>query len=578
MDVPLGATSPSLKRSLAEALPAGASFTIYHLSTPPLRCSPIFVALPNQAPDRTYCESHFLNIAVRSHDRRSAGDGRGEVLVFGLEVPVYSTSTLTTIFVSKADSTGYLSLLQLSSGTPSVLKAIASTFINFLVISRRRPGIRCLVSLFARAQDQYLYPGSIDNPRKHLLDDRGLIRWWSRVLEPVKNTEGTNWKRDTLDAGFRNKSKAEAYILVPGLDRFETCKLLSIPKNPSLSSDESWRIGHPLYLLSRSGSAYPRALIPRFPDDPKARFVDELDEELPETAAEEFGISPSKRQFLGRWTSITSLEQFWEAMEFRQECSSGRLVGFLWILFTPLEASPEPSQQLGSGYLPSRPSLQSKLLEARARPFNIRIHSSGTDSNDCQRGINSMLHQEAETKPVRKLTKSTPVTDKKPQTKGTLTGIIIPRQPRIKTTTRQSTAPEPPVCTRHYIWPLDSRGQVLLDGKDYNRVNEFLLRLDFSDEDAARGSTARWLQEVETIAGVVNNGSWGESVLGTKRPGSTDPGSSNPVVNILGVGATNKKGKSYGDGSQAAEVASSEMVPTLLSTGLLRKKPKSEQH
>jgi len=52
-----------------------------------------------------------------------------------------------------------------------------------------------------------------------------------------------------------------------------------------------------------------RDVIPVFPDDPKARFLDDLktDGQL----------------------ATTTLSQFWELMEHRQECSSGRLVGFI---------------------------------------------------------------------------------------------------------------------------------------------------------------------------------------------------------------------------------------------------------
>lgn len=50
-------------------------------------------------------------------------------------------------------------------------------------------------------------------------------------------------------------------------------------------------------------------VIPVFPDDPKARFLYDLKSD-------------------GQLSSAT-LSQFWELMEHRQECSSGRLVGFI---------------------------------------------------------------------------------------------------------------------------------------------------------------------------------------------------------------------------------------------------------
>ena len=59
-------------------------------------------------------------------------------------------------------------------------------------------------------------------------------------------------------------------------------------------------------------------VIPVFPDDPKARLLDDLriDEQL----------------------CTTTLSQFWALMEHRQECSSGRLVGFISTTFPKTRA------------------------------------------------------------------------------------------------------------------------------------------------------------------------------------------------------------------------------------------------
>src|SRR5208282_769802 len=84
----------------------------------------------------------------------------------------------------------------------------------------------------------------------------------------------------------------------------------------------------------------PRCLVPRFPDDPKSRFLDELDGEL--------SISQGKAVD-GEWRSVKTLDQFWEMMAFRQECSAGRLVGFIWIVFESLvRPQPEDPESAGS--------------------------------------------------------------------------------------------------------------------------------------------------------------------------------------------------------------------------------------
>ena len=67
-----------------------------------------------------------------------------------------------------------------------------------------------------------------------------------------------------------------------------------------------------------------RCLIPRLPDDPKTRFVIDLDNEVID--------SDSQEVVSNQWKSVKALDQFWDMMAFRQECSAGRLVGFLWLV------------------------------------------------------------------------------------------------------------------------------------------------------------------------------------------------------------------------------------------------------
>ena len=104
------AVPASLFDQLAEALPQDAAFTFYHYSTPPTKSPPLFAAPPHAKPERTYCESHFLAASIHAKDSLNAS-APDELLVLAIEVLVYTTKHLTTIFVSKADSTGYLSLL-----------------------------------------------------------------------------------------------------------------------------------------------------------------------------------------------------------------------------------------------------------------------------------------------------------------------------------------------------------------------------------------------------------------------------------------------------------------------------------
>lgn len=162
---------------LAKVLPTGVEITVRHVSSTPTPCEALFAAAPGQVSEPTFCENHFLSVSIDRNDD-------GETIIFGMEVLVYNAAHLTTIFVSKADSTGLLHLLKLPRRV-SVLRLVSNTFLSFLARTRQRPGVRLVVSLFARAQNQYLFPGSIENAEKHVLDDRGLIKWWCRVLDPI---------------------------------------------------------------------------------------------------------------------------------------------------------------------------------------------------------------------------------------------------------------------------------------------------------------------------------------------------------------------------------------------------------
>ncbi|KAL9033560.1 MAG: hypothetical protein Q9214_007456, partial [Letrouitia sp. 1 TL-2023] len=452
--------------------------------------------------------------------------------VFALEVLVYTTEALTTVFVSKADSTGYISLLQLSKGTPSPLKTISSVFLAHLVTGRRRKDRQLVVSLFARAQDQYLFPGSIENSGKHVLDDRGLVRWWCRVLDPLLEQESP---ASNKTQGFHpflkgvRRCTSRAYLRVPGCDLYETKGFFPEHVRRDPSKRDKWKVSDPLRDLGRSPTFPERCLIPRFPDDPKSRFVDELDDELteppPQSQKQE---SPSKGRRPGRWRSVQSLEQFWELIAFRQECSSGRLVGFLWGVFTPEGPHVNGDSPESFPCPPSSPSQHKTKTELLPPP-----------------------QSQAEARDSSHSSKSRPVSD--------------PQKP----SSSQQHAPRPlvqdssldirPEKTKHYLWPPSSRGEIVLSEKHYHRVHNLLLHLDYANEAIAAESSKRWLDDVALCAGVKT---WGQRVVGRKETPAAgqEQSQSSPDkgrVHMLGSGLVRKKrsnGESAGEvnGSAAA--------------------------
>ncbi|KAI4241427.1 MAG: hypothetical protein L6R40_004603 [Gallowayella cf. fulva] len=509
----------ALLRKLAAALPKSHRFIIHHLSTPPTSCPAIYSAPPGQRPERTTCESHFLSVSINHNDR--------QIQVFALEVLVYATQYLTTLFVSKADSTGYIHLLNLPKGTPSPLKTISSTFITHLVEARRRKDRQLVVSLFARSQDQYLFPGSIENPTKHVLDDRGLIKWWCRVLEPVLHP---NDFPDPQNPTPRpKKPTASAYLRVPSCDIHETRSFFPphVRRTPSLLAN--WHPNRdPLRSLSgRSPTSPERCLIPRFPDDPKSRFVDELDDELTEPpSASQTKESPSKGKRPGRWRSVRSLEQFWELMAFRQECSSGRLVGFLWAVFTPAGFSAEDRK--GTSSPTQDHAKHNGDFGPVGGPPEIPSALQPLDADT--------LHPEARAS--------------SPKTNAKIT--------------------EPPTS------PAQKKSSALmLPAKHYARINRLLLHLDYADLDIAAESSKRWIEDVAVCAG---KESWGFEVVGEREMvgGGGGGGGGGDVVegaNVLGGGLVRKKRRD-GEGEGVEVGKEGEGAVNVLAMGLVRKKPK----
>ncbi|KAJ8109422.1 hypothetical protein OPT61_g7474 [Boeremia exigua] len=279
-----------LKDLLAEQLPKDVPFTFYHYSTPPSKSPALFSAPPHLKSERTYCESHFLSATITPKDAAESQLSE-ELLVLAIEVLIYTTRHLTTIFVSKADSTGYLSELRLPrSQNGSPLKTICGTFVSWLARERQREGKKLVVSLFARAQDQYLFPASIDNKNKHVLDDRGLVKWWCKVLDPIiweyQPEEERKPFQERLAEGessvttAQSGTTAKGYLVIPGYEPYDTLRY--VPPSPVPNTPRRWTAGHPLLQIAPHPAAPPRCLVPHFPDDPKARFLDELDEELPD--------------------------------------------------------------------------------------------------------------------------------------------------------------------------------------------------------------------------------------------------------------------------------------------------------
>ncbi|ROT34594.1 hypothetical protein SODALDRAFT_329704 [Sodiomyces alkalinus F11] len=544
----------SLADQLSKVLPQGYQFGIHHLSTPPTQTDALCSAPPGEREDNTYCENHFLAVTIDANTASKNGPDTttttgaavtpGHVLILAIEILIYTTAYSSTFFVSKADSTGYLALLDLPKGAPSPIREICTTILAYLVQHRRRKGLQCVVSLFARAQDQYLFPLSVQNKSKHVLDDRGLVKWWCRVLHPLVDISSTggSW------------ADVKGHLVVPGLDKYEMRAFL--PRAPD--GESRWVLSHPLEKISHYTREYDwvpaRCLIPSFPDDPKSRYRDELDEEA------------NRSKLLrtsGMWKSVRSLDQFWEMMAFRQECSSGRLTGFIWVVFEPGgdgKGSSAPTAAASNATAaPSPPSTPPK--NAQGRPTT----SYSTPRKLFPTSTSGRTPHGAPSKTKR--------AGEKKKRKKRLTGPIEPRQPHIKTQQRNYLL-DRPSSTAYYRWPAEGRGRRVVGESDYKRSIELLLHLDFSTLDRARSSTKRWVSEVGM------GESWVVEVVGMRESavsavsaaassGGTPITATGASVNDLSGLVKRKRGHGAGeDGAgQPAKV-------NVLSAGLVRKKAK----
>ncbi|RMD43733.1 hypothetical protein DV735_g1392, partial [Chaetothyriales sp. CBS 134920] len=439
-----------LESHLADVLPKDWKAQIYHVSTPATVTAPILAPPPGQKEETTLRESHFLAVASASEGTASPAP----VFIYAIEILIFTTARLTTIFVSKADSSGFRPKFDAPKTSGSIVQSITHAFLDYLLVPRLGKG-KLVLSLFARAQNQYLFAGSIDNAEKHVLDDRQLIKWWCKILDhvwrPYDQSTGPSGKR--LDI--------TAHLVVPGCDKVETRVFFPPSTRLDPTASPKWLNSYPGRFVSGDEGLPPRCAVPRLPDDPKSRFLDDLDGDY---------VGPE-----GQWRSVKSLDQFWEMMAYRQECHAGRLVGFIWITFQTegvdmaesiLDHSPEtvpPTPLHSVSEVASAPEVQhSSPLHDQKRDTAVQ----GVNSTDL---INTI----------------TPLHDQKTDTAvqgANSTALIDTITPLVNNATH--------------------KGEATLNPQNYDVLMDFLLQLDFTGRDTAAESTRKWTERVIELAAI----------------------------------------------------------------------------
>lgn len=246
----------TLKRLLEDRLPQGVSLQLHYLKGKAAPRTPSKKKLKQLIP-----ETHFLAVY------------EADLLILALDVLVYKSADLTTLYVSKADSTGCHSR-QVS------LALLIECFLEQL-LEQQIGQVR--LTLFARAQPQYIFPSSSQNAGKHQLDDRALVQWWIGILERLR----------------RRLKNGSGYLMVPGAESksVERTYLNTLPVG-------AWKASY-----NGSSKTLAKDVLLNFPDDPKGRFLDQLASD--------------------KALDTTTLGEFWELMAHRQEMSSGRSIGFI---------------------------------------------------------------------------------------------------------------------------------------------------------------------------------------------------------------------------------------------------------
>lgn len=141
--------------------------------------------------------------------------------------------------------------------------------------------------LFTRSEGQYLFPESMKNSGKHILDGNQLLKWWLKNVDYI--TSYWNCCERYLD--ILNCEEREVFRYFPGLSN-------------------SWKHGN-VYHTNDKTRDIAIYNIPLLPDDPKGRFLEHLIVE-------------------GRAKKV-DLKRYWQELAVRQEFSFGAVVGIIGI-------------------------------------------------------------------------------------------------------------------------------------------------------------------------------------------------------------------------------------------------------
>ncbi|KAF9369295.1 hypothetical protein CPC16_004620 [Podila verticillata] len=303
-------------------------FLLQSFLTIPERASYLFPRSKNYR--SIHVQERLILIAAETTDHNN-------VLIAGVEVLEYTLTPHTSdnqaivperfVYIAKIDTSGNWHIPGSESQMKkSPVRALVHGYLNAMrchkikvSISSAPSSTECTQQLstctpktslyvFARAQPQYLFAQSIKNRGKHILNDRGLIRWWKNMVGSAYFKQGD----DSNNSSTKRPIQASWHI--PGC---ESERHAAVITQTGTDDADMWTYGHHY----KGSKGLSRDIIPQFPDDPKSRMI--------------------QSDTSGR--GAADVNTFWELMAISEECGAGRMTGFFRVVEegTPLEPSTE---------------------------------------------------------------------------------------------------------------------------------------------------------------------------------------------------------------------------------------------
>ncbi|CAG8592758.1 144_t:CDS:1 [Paraglomus occultum] len=231
------------------------------------------------------------------------------IFVTALEVHEYvedhGENDSVSLYISKVDTTGFSS----ESGSPT--KPLITSFLKYYIEVRSPKLLK--INVFARAQPQYLFTKSFENPQKRVLRDTALVKWWKNVITETLSTISSRMRGGTT-----------AWFYIPGENSERSARIIIKDENAEPQGKPLWIYGYPY-----DDDQAANNVIPRFIDDAKGRVLRDV-----------AGRDGKRKKTTDDGDKQMSVEEFWQVMAISGECGAGKTTGFFWVEITNARSEP----------------------------------------------------------------------------------------------------------------------------------------------------------------------------------------------------------------------------------------------